>query len=76
MVSYGLPAPGCGVIAHEDSELHGSDEVNSPDQKKKRLREGGVGPEMRSPAGLTVGILREPVQPVKADSQMRQAVPV
>ena len=26
-------------------------------QKKKRLREGGVGPEMRSPAGLTTKIM-------------------
>jgi hypothetical protein len=41
------------------ASLDGSDEVNSPTQKKNRLRKGGVGPEMRSPAGLTVGILRE-----------------
>lgn len=26
-------------------------------QKKKRLREGGVGPKMRSPAGLAARIL-------------------
>jgi hypothetical protein len=59
---------GRGAIAHEDSELHGSDEVNSPDQKKKRLREGDVGPEMRSPAGFSATFLRKTVQPVKRRS--------
>jgi hypothetical protein len=36
-------------------------------QQKKRLREGGVGPEMRSPAGLTGLIMLAipcPVKPV------------
>ncbi len=36
-------------------------------QKGKRLREGGVGPEMRSPVGFTVGSLYAPRTPVKAD---------
>ena len=31
-----------------------------PDQKRKRLREGGVGPAMRSPAGLAPELWRPP----------------
>lgn len=34
-------------------------------QKKKRLREGGVGPEMRSPAGLALIIVVTDGFPVK-----------
>lgn len=33
--------------------------------KKKRLHEGGVGPEMRSPAGLIRTIVKDSHRPVK-----------
>lgn len=35
-------------------------------QKKRRLREGGVGPEMRSPAGFMRAILASAAPVVKA----------
>jgi hypothetical protein len=46
----------------------------SVQHKEKRLREGGVGPEIRSPAGLMAAILGEHVTTVKTASQM--CVPV
>lgn len=39
--------------------------------KKKRLREGGVGPEMRSPAGLGGGILPKAIVAVNSNPQSR-----
>jgi hypothetical protein len=46
----------------------------SAHQKKKRLREGGVGPEMRSPAGLVGMILCTPFVSVKARNTTRDRV--
>jgi len=40
--------------------------MNCDQHKEKRLREGGVGPEMRSPAGLTLAIMGAAAVHVKA----------
>jgi len=46
----------------------------SADQKKKRLREGGVGPEIRSPALLVARIVRRSSFAVKARDTRRGVV--
>lgn len=40
--------------------------MNCGQHKEKRLREGGVGPEMRSPAGLKVLTVRSSAVDVNA----------
>lgn len=52
--------PDRSVIARVTSSVHGSDYMFSAHHKKKRLREGGVGPEICSPVLLVRPILRRP----------------
>ena len=50
-------------------QFHERDYMFSAHHKKKRLREGGVGPEIRSPAGLVQTILRTAHLTVKAKNR-------
>jgi hypothetical protein len=55
-------------------QFHGSEYMFSVHRKKKRLHEGGVGPEIRSPAGLVATILGRTSLPVKAAETTRGGV--
>jgi hypothetical protein len=55
-------------------QFHGGGYLFSAHQKEKRLREGGVGPEIRSPAGLVATILSGASFYVKAESPTLSAV--